>query len=120
MQTIAHHGDGGMAVQVISHGILLASEQDMLDLMMNVDYQTQSKRIIINRSNIDDRFFDLGTGLAGAVLQKISNYGYRLAIIGDFSEFESEALQAFIRESNRSGQVLFVPDLETAIAKLCV
>ena len=56
---------------------------------------------------------------AGAILQKISNYSYQLAIIGDFSIYESESLQAFIRESNRTGQVIFVPDLETAIGRFC-
>ena len=77
------------------------------------------KKLIVSQNQVAPEFFDLSTGLAGAILQKISNNDYQLAIVGDFTMYDSEPLQAFIRESNRSGQVLFVPDLETAMGRLC-
>ena len=119
MKTILHHRDGGTAIQVVSHEMVIQSEQDILDLMANSDPGARWKKIIVQQNQIARDFFDLSTGLAGAILQKISNYAYQLAIVGDFSIYESEALQAFIRESNRTGQVVFVPDLESAIDKLC-
>ena len=119
MKTIVHHGECGTAVQVVGHEAVLSSEQDVLDLMANADPDGQSRKLILSLNQIAPEFFDLSTGLAGAILQKISNYSYQLAIIGDFSIYESESLQAFIRESNRTGQVIFVPDLETAIGRFC-
>ncbi|MEI6387980.1 MAG: DUF4180 domain-containing protein [Spirochaetota bacterium] len=71
--------------------------------------------VILHVSQIHPDFFRLGTGLAGEILQKFANYRVRCAIIGDFSSYRSPALQAFIRESNRTGQIVFVPDLEAAI-----
>jgi len=42
----------------------------------------------------------------------------KLAVIGTFEKYQSKSLQAFIRESSRGRQFFFVPDRETAIAKL--
>jgi hypothetical protein len=119
MKTILHHRDNGTAIQIVSHELIIRSEQEILDLMANSDPGARWKKLIVQQSQISPEFFELKTGLAGAILQKISTYGYRLAIIGDFSIYESESLQAFIRESNRTGQVVFVADLETAIQRLC-
>ena len=38
--------------------------------------------------------------------------------LGDFSAYTSTALRDFIRESNRGGAVLFLPDEATAAARL--
>jgi hypothetical protein len=42
------------------------------------------------------------------------NYGVRLAIMGDVSPYTatSEPLAAFVRESNRGWQTLFVSDVD--------
>jgi hypothetical protein len=52
------------------------------------------------------------------ILQKFSNYRVRLAIIGDFSGFKSKNLNDFFRESNRMGCILFLNDIEEALARL--
>jgi len=67
-----------------------------------------------------DDFFWLSTGLAGAVLQKMQQYGFRFAIIGDLSRFtaESPSLRDFIYESNKHGQTLFLPDRAALEARL--
>jgi len=59
-------------------------------------------------------FFDLRTGLAGAILQKFQNYGLRVAILGDVSPHTaaSQALADFVRETSRRGEVLFLADAE--------
>lgn len=56
-------------------------------------------------------FFDLSSGLAGAVIQKFVNCQLRVAIVGDIPA-PSEALAAFIRESNRGEAVWFVASLD--------
>ena len=93
------------------------STQDAVDLMGNANCQGANS-IILHQDNLHPDFFDLKTGIAGEILQKYSNYRIKLAIIGDFSRYDSKALQAFITESNRSGPVFFLPDLETAMDRL--
>jgi Domain of unknown function (DUF4180) len=58
-------------------------------------------------------FFPLSTRKAGTILQKFSNLGARLAIVGDLSAqiAQSSALSDFISETNRRDHIWFVPDL---------
>lgn len=53
--------------------------------------------------------------MAGEILQKFSTYNHKLAIVGDFSGIESKSLRDFIRESNRTGRILFVDNREDAL-----
>ena len=65
-------------------------------------------------------FFQLRTGLAGAVAQKVVNYRLRLAVIGDITAeaAASGPLRDWVTESNRRGEVLFMPDLSALAARL--
>ena len=65
-------------------------------------------------------FFDLRTGLAGAVLQKLVNYHLRVAIVGDVTRevAASKAFADFVTESNRGGHVWFVRDEAELEARL--
>ena len=70
--------------------------------------------VAIPVTRLDDRFFDLSSGLAGEIMQKFVNYQVRLAIVGDISAHlaASSALRALVLESNRGRHIWFVPDLE--------
>jgi len=69
---------------------------------------------------LGEGFLTLGTRVAGEVIQKFVNYGFRLAFIGDISEAvaASDALRDFVRESNRGRHVWFVADMAELEAKL--
>jgi len=95
----------------------ICTELDALDLMAEAG-QLGANKIIIRKSNICKEFFDLKTGIAGAILQKFSNYRMQLAIVGDFSEFKSKSLTHFIYESNRTGRIFFTDTINEAIRKL--
>ena len=73
--------------------------------------------IVVHQRNIDESFFDLRSGLAGEMLQKVVNYRLRLGIVGDFSIYESKSLRSFIVESNRSNAIFFVNTLEEALER---
>lgn len=103
--------------EVVSEGIVISNAEDGLDLLGNVYYQDFDK-IIIYEKNITPDFFDLKTGVAGEILQKFSNYRVRLAIIGNFSSYQSKSIKDFIFESNKMGQINFVGTKEEAIKKL--
>jgi GNAT superfamily N-acetyltransferase len=68
--------------------------------------------VLLPQAVLDPKFFELRSGLAGEVVQKFANYGVSLAILGDLSAqaSKSEALRAFIVESNRGTQLWFVAD----------
>jgi len=99
--------------------IIISDVQDALDLMADCDYKG-ARSIIICKENITPDFFDLKTGIAGEILQKFSTYNVRLAIVGDFSEYDSKSLKDFIFESNKAGKILFLPEREQAIESLIV
>ena len=101
----------------LSEETKINSVQDATDLLGNADYQGASK-IIVNEASLDPQFFDLKTGIAGEILQKVSNYHKQLAIVGEFDKYNSNALKAFIIECNRGNQVFFTPDYQSAINKL--
>ncbi len=69
--------------------------------------------IAIPRTRLTADFFRLRTRLAGEILQKLTNYRFKVAIVGDVSAeiAASDALRDFVRECNRGGQVWFVEDL---------
>ncbi|WP_426478879.1 DUF4180 domain-containing protein [Chryseobacterium sp. CBSDS_008] len=103
--------------EAVSDTLIIQSAQDGLDLLGNIYYQGFDK-VILHEKNIAPEFFDLKTKMAGEILQKFSNYRIGLAIVGDFSKYESKSMKDFIFESNRSKQVNFVTLLEDALEKL--
>lgn len=103
---------------ISSNEKLITDAQSALDLIMTVEYGTKSNRIIINKDNICEDFFILSTGIAGEILQKFINYGFKIAIYGDYSKYTSKPLKDFIYESNSGKNIFFVNTQEEAIEKL--
>lgn len=101
-----------------SDKLLITDVQSALDLTATVSYETGCNRIILDKSNVTEEFFDLKTKLAGEVLQKFITYHIKIAIIGDFSMYKSNSLRDFIYESNRGKDIFFLPDKKTAIERL--
>ena len=74
--------------------------------------------ILIPVWRLDPEFFRLQSGLAGEFIQKLQNYGFRVAIVGDISVFAAgSALRDFVAESNRRGEHVFARD-EAELAAL--
>ena len=95
----------------------IRDSQSILDLIADLNYSGCSD-FILYKEDFSEDFFDLKTGVAGDILQKMANYRIRIAIIGDFSGYTSNSLRAFIRECNRGNQTFFVADEEQALLKL--
>lgn len=117
MQIITHQINNLEIAEVISENIVINSIEDGSDLLGNVYYQGFD-RVIIHEQDITPDFFDLKTRIAGEILQKFSNYRVKLAIVGDFSKYNSQSLKDFIYESNKGKQVCFVDSVADALAKL--
>jgi uncharacterized protein DUF4180 len=88
------------------------SERDAVELIGGALGQG-ARFVAIPAERLDDDFFRLRTGVAGAILQKFVTYRIPLAIVGDISAHveESSALRDFVYESNRGEHVWFVTDL---------
>lgn len=89
-----------------------------LDLIMSVNYETGTDKIVIDKQIVADDFFILSTGLAGEVLQKFINYHIKIAIYGDYSKYTSKPLKDFIYECNHGKDFFFTETKEEAIEKL--
>ncbi len=111
------YANGNSKIAKVSDETQINSVQDATDLLGNADYQGAS-RIIVTETNLSPKFFNLKTGIAGEILQKVSNYHKKLAIVGEFEKYNSNALNAFIIECNRGNHIFFVPDVESAMSKL--
>ena len=96
---------------------VITDAQSALDLLMRAKYEAGTKNIIIDKRLVAEDFFRLSTGLAGEVLQKLINYGGRIAIYGDYSHYTSKPLRDFIYESNQ-GRDIFFPATETEAVEL--
>jgi hypothetical protein len=108
---------GVSIAEIISDEIVIRNTQDALDLMADCGYQG-ARNIIIEERHVVADFFNLRTGIAGEILQKFSNYKVKLAIIGDYSKYDSKSLRDFIYESNKGGRINFVSNRIEAREKL--
>lgn len=104
-------------IAILEPGEKISNIDDVLDMIGNASYN-DCFSLIVDKDNLDASFFNLRTGFAGEMLQKFSNYGMRIAIIGDFSAYTSKSLQDFIYECNKGNQVFFKGSREEAIAAL--
>ncbi|MCW7456758.1 DUF4180 domain-containing protein [Leptospira bandrabouensis] len=89
-----------------------------MDFFATIQYDSGCDRFVLKRSHLVSDFFDLKTGLAGNVLQKIVNYRMKLAIVGDFSVYSSKSPNDFIYEMNSGKDVFFLNSEEEAINRL--
>jgi hypothetical protein len=112
-----HQNTDTPIAELCDENIIISKTQDALDLFGDL-IPTDCNRIIIAESHFHPDFFNLSTGVAGDILQKFSNYSLKLAIVGDFTKYDSKSLQDFIRESNKGNRIFFVQNIEDALNKL--
>ena len=95
----------------------IKTTQDFLDLG-ELAYTAGTNLYMLKDVNFVPEFYDLGSGLAGEILQKCSNYHIRLAIVGQFAMVTSKKFRELMLESNRGMQVRFTGDGAEALAWL--
>jgi len=95
----------------------IKTTQDFLDLG-ELAYTAGTNLYMLKDVNFAPEFYDLGSGLAGEILQKCSNYHIRLAIVGQFAMVTSKKFRELMLESNRGMQVRFTGDRTDALAWL--
>ena len=110
---------GVNVLEVPAEGPPLGTERDATDLIGDC-YGQEIDLIAIPVARLHPDFLVLKTRMAGHFLQKMQNYGFRCAIVGDISGAvaASDALRDFVYESNKVGQVLFATDRDALDALL--
>ncbi len=111
---IIFYQDGDQKIaEIKSSSALIQSTNDALDLIVDPDLD-DARKIILYKENFAPDFYELRTGLAGEIIQKLVNYQIQWAIVGDFNNIASKSLKAFILECNRGNCIYFANDLESA------
>ena len=95
-----------------THGPIISRDTDVNDFI-SAGWDAHADRLVIPVSRLSPDFFKLASGLAGSVLQKCTNYNFRVAIVGDISQYTAKSgpLRDFVYESNKRGDVRFVTSL---------
>jgi hypothetical protein len=105
--------------EVPGNGPVIETERQATDILGEARGR-DAKLVILPASRLAPAFFQLRTGLAGAIVQKFVTYQMKLAIVGVIpaEAIQSTALQAFIKESNRGQDIWFVDRVEDLKLKL--
>lgn len=94
--------------------ISITSERDALDLVSYCG-QYEVHAALLDGRCLDDAFFDLRTGLAGAALLKWSIYQLRVAVILPPERIGTGRFSEFVLETNRGNQFRVFQDHSTAV-----
>jgi len=100
---------GERIFECAAEGAQLCSDRDAIDLISAASGH-RARFVVIPAERLDDTFFQLRTGVAGAMLQEFATYQFRVAIVGDVSEHlkKNSAFIDFVRECNRGTQFWFL------------
>jgi hypothetical protein len=85
----------------------------LLNELIGEAWSVKADTLAIPISCLSPSFFDLGTGVARAVMRPLANYRITIAFLGPIAAeyLEDQALRDFIRESNRGRSAWFLDDL---------
>ncbi len=101
-------------LDVPTGSLRIASERDALDLV-GLCGEHQIQNVLLDGECLDEAFFDLKTGLAGAALLKWSNYSIRVAVILPQERIGTGRFAEFVMETNRGNQFRVFSDKESAV-----
>ena len=59
----------------------LVSRVEDINRVLEACFSNETRCALLYAKNVADPFFDLSSGQAGAILQKLRNYGIRLALV---------------------------------------
>lgn len=89
--------------------LTLHTEADALDIMAS-----GLPACIVTQAELHPDFFDLSNGIAGAILQKLVNYRYRLAIVVPADHTYGERVTELMRDHRAHPCVRFFESTDDA------
>ena len=104
-------------VECLPDGGQIESERDVLDLVAACG-EHLAHRLLIHAESLTEDFYNLKTGLAGAVLLKFSNYKIKAALVLT-PEVVTGRFEEMVMEANRRNREIHVfYEQEAAVAWL--
>ena len=90
--------------------------------VLTAAFEGSARTVAVDAARLDPAFFDLRTGLAGAVVQRLANYRLRLVVVGELpaEALASRAFSGLVLEGNRGDGPWFVGTLEELRYRLAV
>lgn len=98
-------------------GEKIQTEQDALELIAACA-KNETSLLLIDSERLPEDFFRLGTGLAGAIMQKFSVYNIRVAVVLHHAHSKGK-FKDFITESNRGKMFNTYTNMTDAVNWLC-
>ena len=101
-------------------GPCLAEYANLTGLIGDLFSEGGVELVAIPLARLGPDFLRLSSGVAGELLQKLVNYHFQVAVLGDTADAQAASgpLRDFIRESNRGRTVWFVADLAELEGKI--
>ena len=100
-------------LRAASHNLKLHGTDDALDAMSQ-----GLSGVIYRESDLHPDFFDFKNGLAGEIMQKFVNYGFRVAFVVPTDHGYGPRLDELMRDHERHPVIRFFQDAQTAEAWL--
>ncbi|MFQ5421258.1 MAG: DUF4180 domain-containing protein [Anaerolineae bacterium] len=107
------HTPTGSYVRCAPDDGLVSRDADVLGLLGSC-YEIGANRLLLDEQHLHPDFFDLKTGLAGAIFLKLTNYRAKTAVLATLVNIQNERFQELIFECNKGQQINFFDDLTKA------
>lgn len=97
---------------------LLQSPEDVVDII-GTCFEHKAGSVLLYAENLTERFFDLSSGEAGAILQKFRNYHIRLAVVvSSGGSPQSDRFREMVAEERQGDDFRIFYDRDSAEAWL--
>jgi hypothetical protein len=103
----------GMYLRCARQSAPITSEKEVLELLA-ASVGMESNRVMLEEEYLHPAFFELKTGLAGAIFQKFATYRVKAAVVANLEGIKSARFQELVRECNRGTQIHFFEDVAQA------
>ncbi|OJU12412.1 MAG: hypothetical protein BGN88_04105 [Clostridiales bacterium 43-6] len=113
MNYIVNEQNNQKYLELFSAQAPIATEQDAVDIAA-LCWENNTERIIIQEQALSEDFFRLKTGVAGGILQKLTNYHIKTAFLISPEKVNTGKFKDMAAESSRSNQFRIFEDKETA------
>lgn len=94
--------EGGTTTVEGKPGEAFMSGPGDVDLIIEACFASGARSALLFADNLPAGFFDLSSGQAGAILQKLRQYRIRLAVVGGFERFSSRFGEMVEEEAGNS------------------
>lgn len=97
---------------------LLQKPEDAADLI-GAGFENGTRSLLLYAENLTEQFFDLSSGEAGVILQKLRNYHIKTAIVAPTDRVKRSTMFGEMeKEESKSGDFRIFEDRDSAVAWL--